>query len=114
MQVVFGERKQRLVSRFGSQIGTRDYVLVNTDGSIDLSPAAKQVTEGKVSFDRRVVDSYHLQEMFQSLVGLLIQQEVQTLEIVNIQWRWRVLIVALTKSTHRPSRCREQEKESRQ
>ena len=101
--------EQRLISGFGRQIRTCDYVLVDPNCAIDLPPAPKQITKGKVRLNRFVVNSHHFEEMFECLVGLFVQQEVQALQIVDIQRRWRVFVIAFAKSTHRPSSCRKQQ-----
>ena len=84
-----------------------------TEGSIYLAASSKQTAKCKVSLNGLIVNSDHLQKMFQSLVGLLVKQEIQPLEVVDVE-RWRrIFFVALPKSTHRPAgRSQEQEQSS--
>ena len=70
---------------------------------IHFATATKQATECKVSFDRLVVDPNHRQEMFERLVGLLIEQKVKALQIIDIQRWWRIFIVTFAKSSHSPT-----------
>ena len=82
------------------------------DGAIDLAPSPVEAAQREVGLDRLVIDPHHLEKMFQRLVGLLIEQEIQTLEIVDVKRRRCLLLIALTEATHRPPGCREQQEQS--
>jgi hypothetical protein len=58
-----------------------DEVLMDTDCSLDLTPAAKQIAQRKMGFDRVAVDLKHLDEGIDRLVRLLIQQMIESAKI---------------------------------
>ena len=65
--------KQCLITLFGGQIGPRYNVLVDAYGPVDLTTTPEKAAQGKVGFDRLVVDPHHLQEVLERLVCLLIE-----------------------------------------
>ena len=76
MQVVLGKGVKRLISLFCRQIRPRNNVLMNANGSIHFATAPKKAAECEMGLDRLVIDSHHFEEMFQCLVGLLVEQEI--------------------------------------
>ena len=104
---------QSLISLLCGKIWPRYYVLMNSDRSVHLAAPPKQAAQGEVSFDRLVVDPDHAQEMLECLVGLLVQQKVQTFEVVNVK-RWRRLLgISFAETSHRPSSQGEQQEKTR-
>src|SRR5208282_829428 len=65
----------------GGQVGTVEQVLVHADRAIDLALAPEQVAQREVQIDRLRVDLDHLDERFDRLVRLLVEQEVETAEV---------------------------------
>ena len=82
---------------------------MNADGAIHFAAAPKQASKREVSLDGLVVDPNHVQEMLESLVSLLIEQEVEPLEVVDIQRRRCVFFVAFSESSHGPAGCSQQQ-----
>ena len=105
MQIVLPQREQRLIALLRCQIGPRNDILMNSNGSIDLSAPPKQTTKGKVSFYRFVINPDHLEKMLKCLVRLLVKKEVEALEIIHINRRRRVFFIVLAEASQRPS-CR--------
>jgi hypothetical protein len=73
-----GERDQLLV---GAQARALGQVLVHADGAVVLAAAAEQAAQREVQLDGLGVDLHHLDERLDRLVGLLVQQEVEPLEV---------------------------------
>src|SRR5436190_17614536 len=81
LQVVLpqlGERDHALLLR---QVGALQQVLVHADCAVILAAPAKETAEGEVQLDRLGIDLHHFDERLDRLVGLLVQQEVEALEI---------------------------------
>ena len=56
-------------------------VLMHTDRTIGLAPAPEQIAQCEVQLDRFRVETHHVDEGIDGLVGLLVEQEVQTAEV---------------------------------
>ena len=81
LQVVLAELEQRLDALLGGEVGALEQVLVHADRALVLAAAAEEAPEREVQLDRLRVDLHHLDERLDRLVGLLVQQEVQALEV---------------------------------
>ena len=57
---------------------------MNPDSTIDLAAPPEQAAERKVGLDRLVIYTHHRKEMLERLIGLFVQQEVQSLQIVDV------------------------------
>ena len=62
-------------------------------------------------FDSLVIDAHHGEEMLQRLIGLLIEQEVEPLQVVHVQGRRDLLDIPFAETTQRPARSREQQEQ---
>ena len=60
------------------QVRTRQQVLVDADRALGLAAAAEQITERKVHLGRFRVQLDDLDEGVDGLVGLFVQQEIQS------------------------------------
>ena len=54
---------------------------MHADGAVILAAPAKQAAEREVQLDRLRVDLDHLDERLDRLVGLLVEQEIEPLEV---------------------------------
>src|SRR5581483_597594 len=81
--VVLAELEQGDRLFFVAQIGPRDEVLVHADRSIDLAAAAKEIAERQVRLDRVAVELGELQEHFDGLVRLLVEQIIEAAEVAG-------------------------------
>ena len=63
----------------------RDQILMNSDCAIDLATAAVQVAERQMRFHVDIVDFQNVDEHLDRLVGLLVQQVIQTTEVLTRQ-----------------------------
>ena len=84
-QIVLGEGEQRLFTMLGRQRSTRQHILMDTDGPLDLAAPAVQRAQGKVSFEGVAVGIHESQEHVQRPVGLLGHEIIETGEIVGMQ-----------------------------
>jgi hypothetical protein len=85
---------------FRGDIGPGNYVLVNTNGTVYLSSSPKQIAESEMGFYRFVIDANHFKKVFQSLICLFVQEEVEALQVVDVQRRRRLtLIVTFIEAT---------------
>ena len=84
---------------------------MNSYGSIDLTTTTKQAAERKMRFDSLVINTDHLQKMFERLVGLLIEQKVKPLQVIDVERRCRFRFITLTKTAQRPPGDRQQDKQ---
>src|SRR3954466_1310091 len=73
-----GERDQLLLRAEARSV---EEVLVHADRTVVLPAPAEQAAEREVQLDRLGVDLHHLDERLDRLVGLLVQQEVEALEV---------------------------------
>ena len=79
----------------------------------DFATAPKQAAQGEVSFNGLVIDAHHLEKVLQRLIRLLVEQEVEALQVVDIEWRRAAFtLLALTEAAKRPTGRRQQEKQS--
>jgi hypothetical protein len=74
----FGQRVQALVRR---QAIAFDQVLMDADGAVGFAAAAKQAAQREMQLDGLRIDARRFDEGLDGLVGLLVEQEVQALEI---------------------------------
>src|SRR3990172_1670452 len=89
LEIVLAELEQRLRALVLVERGTRDQVLVDADGALDLAAAAEQVPERKVGLDRIRIDLEHADKNLDGLVRLLVEQEIKALEL----GRWQVQLL---------------------
>src|SRR3990170_6267108 len=80
-QVVLTELEQCVQALFVAQVGPIEQVLVHADGAFSLAAPPEQAAQGKVQFDRLRIDPDHLDEGLDRLVGLLVEQKIEALEI---------------------------------
>jgi hypothetical protein len=81
LEVVLAELGERDHLLLGPEVRTLEKVLVHADGAVVLAAPAEQAAEREVQLDRLRVDLDHLDEGLDRLVGLLVQQEVEALEV---------------------------------
>ena len=98
---VDAELQQRERALLVGEVGAGDEVLVDRDGAIDLATLAKQVAEREMRLDRLAVDLEHLDEDLDGLVGLLVEQVVDALEVVRGEAARRLAPVAPLLATRR-------------
>lgn len=72
-------------SLFLLQIGAFHQVLMHADRTFDLSAPAKQAAERKVQLNGLWIDLHHFDESFDRLVGLLIEEKIEPLEVRHRQ-----------------------------
>src|SRR5438046_7107217 len=65
----------------GRQVVTIEQVLMHADRSINLALPAKQRTQREVQIDRLRIDFDDFNERFDRLVGLLVQEKIETAKI---------------------------------
>ena len=89
--------------------------LANRPGVSAAAPAPpEKAPEGEMGFDGLVVDPDHFKKVFQRLVGLLVEQEIESFQIIDIERRWRLFLVAFAETPHSPTRRRKQQKQARE
>ena len=81
LEVVLTELHLRLQLLLAGEIRAVEQVLVHADRAVVLAAAAEQAAEREMQVDGLGVDLDHLDEGLDRLVGLLVQQEVEALEI---------------------------------
>jgi len=81
LEVVLAELEQRRQLLLLAQADPLEQVLVHADGAVVLAAAAEQAAEREMQFDRLRVDLDHLDERLDRLVGLLVEEEVEALEV---------------------------------
>ena len=114
MQIVLCQRVQRLVSLLRREVRACDDVLVDANSPVHLPTSPEKAAEREMGFDRLVVDADHFEKMFQRLIGLFVEQEVQPFQVIDIERRGRLLFVALAEAAHGPPCRRKQQKEARE
>src|SRR5437764_4928281 len=73
-----GERDHFLIV---GQTGALKQVLVHADRAVVLAAPAKETAEREVQLDRLRIDLHHLDERLDRLVGLLVEEKVEALEV---------------------------------
>jgi hypothetical protein len=81
LQVVLAERGERGELLLGREVGALEQVLVHADRAVVLAAAPEQAAEREMQLDRLGIDLHHLDERLDRLVGLLVHEEVQALEV---------------------------------
>ena len=81
--VVLAELEHRDGFFLLAQIRPRDQMLMHADRAIDLAAATEQIAEREMRLDRVAIELGELQEHFDRLVGLLVEQIVQSAEIAR-------------------------------
>ncbi len=71
---------------FVAQVRTRDQMLMHANRAIDFAAAAEQIAEREMRLDRIAIEFGQLQEYFDGLVGLLVEQIVQAAEVARRQF----------------------------
>ena len=84
-QVVLTELEKRLAPLLGTERPALDQVVVDTDRAVDFTPPPVQVAEREVSVDCLAVDLEHPDEELDRLVRLLVQQIVDSPEVMVAQ-----------------------------
>ena len=82
LHVVLAQLQQGLGALLRLQAGLGNDVLVEADGAVDLAAAAEQAAQRHVGLHRVLVDLGQFQEHLDGLVGLLVEEVVQALEIL--------------------------------
>ena len=60
------------------EVRPRQKILVDADSALDFTTPPEEMTQRKVRLQRVIVDLGHAHEQFQCVIGLAIQDEVQT------------------------------------
>src|SRR3954466_5309308 len=81
LEVVLAELGKRDQLLLGAEAGSLEQVLVHADRTVVLAAPAEEAAEREVQLDRLRIDLHHLDERLDRLVGLLVQQEVEPLEV---------------------------------
>ena len=82
LEVILRQLEQRgSTLLLGGQVGAVDQVLVHADRALDLAAPAEQAAQREVQLDGLRIDLDHLDERLDRLVGLLVEQEVEALEV---------------------------------
>src|SRR5437879_3853165 len=81
LEVVLPQLDHRVQPLLGAQIRALEQVPVHADRALGLAAAAEQAPQREVQLDRLRVDLDHLDEGLDRLVGLLVEQEIEALEI---------------------------------
>lgn len=81
LQKILSEFVLGLHSLFGWKIGAEQKVLVHTDGTFRFSATSEKVAQCKMQVGRFRIQSDNFNKRIDSLVGLFIQEKVQSLEI---------------------------------
>src|SRR5712691_12149944 len=81
LEVVLPELDHRVQPLFPTQVRALEKVAVHADRPLGLPAPAKQAPQRKMQLDGFRIDLDHLDERLDRLVGLLVEQEVQALEI---------------------------------
>src|SRR5690606_34775179 len=80
-QVVLAELEERVLALLGVEVAPLDQVLVDPDRPVGLAPTPEQVAEGEMQLDRLGIDLHHVDEGVDRLVGLLVEEEVESAEV---------------------------------
>src|SRR5258706_7315046 len=81
LQIVLCKFVQRRHLLLGHQIRPLEQVFVHADGALHFAAAAEQAAECEVQFYSLRIDLYDLDKGLDSLVGLLVEEEIESLEI---------------------------------
>ena len=88
---------------------------MNTDRTLDLATAPKQVPQREMGFDRITVDLEHLDEGVDRLVGLFVQEVVEPTKIDRTGFSDTGLLwFALTAARSQPARGRRKGKQQKE
>ena len=72
---------KRLQSLFFGDVLAVNQQLMHADGAVCFTTSAKQAAKREMQLDRLRIDTHRLDELVDSLVGLLVQQEVEAIQI---------------------------------
>ena len=81
LQVVQAEFRQGVQALAVAQAIAIDQILMHADRAVGFAPTPEQAAQGEVQFDGLRIDLGGLQEGFDGLVRLLVEEEVEALEI---------------------------------
>src|SRR6266704_1413846 len=81
LEIVLPQFDHRVQPLLPAQIRTFEQVPMHANRPLGLAPAAEQAPQGEVKLDRLRIDLDHLDEGLDRLVGLLVQQKIEALEI---------------------------------
>src|SRR5436190_4176276 len=112
LEVVLTELDHRVQPLLGAQIRAFEQVPVHADRALGLAAPAEQASQREVQLDRLRVDLDHLDEGLDRLVGLLVEQEIEVLEIRARQlprFREQLLDVDARREPAQPEEQREPE-----
>ena len=81
LEVVLRELEERCAFLVFLQVRALDQVLVHADRALELPAAAKKAAEREMELHCLRIDFDHFDESLDRLVGLLVQQEIEPLEV---------------------------------
>src|SRR5712691_5493335 len=81
LEVVLPELDHRVQPLFPAQVRALEKVAVHADRPLGLPAPAKQAPQRKMQLDGFRIDLDHLDERLDRLVGLLVEQEIEALEV---------------------------------
>ena len=81
LEIVLRQLVQRAHALLGGEVGAIDQILVHADRALDFAAAAEQAAQREVQLDGLRIDLDHLDERFDGLVGLLVDEKVETPEV---------------------------------
>jgi hypothetical protein len=81
LEVILAELGERHDLLLGAQIRALQQILVHADRAVVLAAPAKQAAQREMQLDRLRIDLDHLDEGLDRLVGLLVEEEVEALEV---------------------------------
>ena len=76
-EVIFGQRKLRLLVTLALQVGTVHQIAMDADGALHFAPLAEQLAQSEMGLDGVVVQFSCAGEGLEGAVRLLLQQELQ-------------------------------------
>src|SRR2546427_1454386 len=112
LEIVLPQFDHRVQPLLPAQIRTFEQVPVHANRPLGLAAAAEQAPQGEVQLDRLRIDLDHLDKDLDRLVGLLVQQKIEALEIRARQlprFREQLLDVDSRREPAQPEEQREPE-----
>jgi len=82
-QVVLAELHHGLPPLVSGQVGSGDQTTVNVDRPVDFTTTTEEVAQRQVDFGRVPIHVGHAGQYFNRLIGLVVDQVIQSLEIIG-------------------------------